>query len=398
MNATPIAYPIADPIGSPIYLDHHATTPIAPEVLAAMMPFFVTHFGNPSSAGHPYGWAAESGVTQARLAIASAIGALPEEIIFTSGATEANNLAIKGIAESYFQQGKHLITLATEHNAVLGPCRYLETLGFDLTVLPVNPDGLVDVDTIASAIRPDTILVSVMAANNEIGTLQPIAEIGALCHDRGVLFHTDAAQAIGKIPLNVQTMNIDLMSLTAHKIYGPKGVGALYVRRRNPRVMISPQLHGGGQERNLRSGTLNPPLIVGFGIAVELAVAAQQTETNRSATLRDRLLIHLETELGCDRLVIHGSLTHRLPNNLNLSIRGIDGAALMLALRDTVALSSGSACGSAKNKASHVLEALGVDHELAIGALRFGLGHGTTEEAIDRAARSIVQTVRGLSH
>lgn len=362
------------------------------------MPFFVTHFGNPSSVSHPYGWAAESGVTQARSAIASAIGALPEEIIFTSGATEANNLAIKGIAESYFQQGKHLITLATEHNAVLGPCRYLETLGFDLTVLPVNSDGLVDVDTIASAIRPDTILVSVMAANNEIGTLQPIAEIGALCHDRDVLFHTDAAQAIGKIPLNVQTMNIDLMSLTAHKIYGPKGVGALYVRRRNPRVMISPQLHGGGQERDLRSGTLNPPLIVGFGIAVKLAVAAQQTETNRSATLRDRLLTSLKTELGDDRLVIHGSLTHRLPNNLNLSIRGIDGAALMLALRDTVALSSGSACGSAKNKASHVLEALGVDHELAIAALRFGLGHGTTEAAIDRAARAIVQTVRGLSH
>ena len=392
MNATPIA----DPIAGPIYLDHHATTPIAPEVLAAMMPFFVTHFGNPSSAGHPYGWAAESGVSQARAVIASAIGALPEEIIFTSGATEANNLAIKGIAESYFQQGKHLITLATEHSAVLGPCRYLETLGFELTVLPVNPDGRVDVDTIAAAIRPDTILVSVMAANNEIGTLQPIAAIGALCHDRGVLFHTDAAQAIGKIPLNVQTMNIDLMSLTAHKMYGPKGVGALYVRRRNPRVMISPQLHGGGQERDLRSGTLNPPLIVGFGKAVELAVAEQETEANRLVALRDRLLTILQTELGCDRLVIHGSLTHRLSHNLNLSIRGIDGAALMLALRDTVAISSGSACGSAKNKPSHVLEALGVDPELAIGSLRFGLGHGTTVEAIDRVAAAIVEIVRSL--
>ena len=394
MNATPIA----DLIAGPIYLDHHATTPIAPEVLAAMMPFFVTNFGNPSSAGHAYGWAAESGVNQARSAIASAIGALPEEIIFTSGATEANNLAIKGIAESYFQQGKHLITLATEHNAVLGPYRYLETLGFELTVLPVNPDGLVDVQAIASAIRPDTILVSVMAANNEIGTLQPIAEIGAFCHNRGVLFHTDAAQAIGKIPLDVQTMNIDLMSLTAHKIYGPKGVGALYVRRRNPRVRLSPQLHGGGQERDRRAGTLNPPLIVGFGMAVERAIANLNVEPPALAILRDRLLTHLTTELGDDRLVIHGSLTHRLPNNLNLSIRGIDGTALMLALRDTVAISSGSACGSGKNKASHVLEALRVDPELAIGALRFGLGSGTTEAAIDWAARAIVQTVGALSN
>ena len=392
MNATLIVNPIV----SPIYLDHHATTPTEPEVLAAMMPFFTTHFGNPSSAGHPYGWAAESGVSQARTVIANAIGALPEEIIFTSGATEANNLAIKGIAESYFQQGKHLITLATEHNAVLGPCRYLETLGFKLTILSVNPDGLVDVDTIASAIRSDTLLVSVMAANNEIGTLQPIADIGALCHDRGVLFHTDAAQAIGRISLNVQTMNIDLMSLTAHKIYGPKGVGALYVRRRNPRVMISPQMHGGGQERELRSGTLNPPLIVGFGKAVELAIDRLDAESKSLAILRDRLLTHLKTELGNDRLVIHGSLTHRLSNNLNLSIRGIDGTALMLALRETVAISSGSACGSAKNKASHVLEALGVGPELAIGSLRFGLGHGTTEAMIDQVGVAIVQAVRNL--
>lgn len=364
------------------------------------MPFFTTHFGNPSSAGHPYGWAAESGVSQARTVIANAIGALPEEIIFTSGATEANNLAIKGVAESYFQQGKHLITLATEHNAVLGPCHYLETLGFELTVLPVNPDGLVDVDTIAAAIRPDTLLVSVMSANNEIGTLQPIADIGALCHDRGVLFHTDAAQAIGRIPINVQTMNIDLMSLTAHKIYGPKGVGALYVRRRNPRVTISPQLHGGGQERELRSGTLNPPLIVGFGKAVELAVARLDSESKSLAILRDRLLTHLrtdlKTELGDDRLVIHGSLTHRLSNNLNLSIRGINGTALMLALRETVAISSGSACGSTKNKASHVLEALGIDPELTIGSLRFGLGRGTTEAMIDQVVAAIVQAVRSL--
>ena len=334
----------------PIYLDHHATTPIAPDVLAAMMPFFTTHFGNPSSVGHAYGWAAEAGVSQARAILATAIGAAPEEIIFTSGATEANNLAIKGTAESYFHHGKHIITLATEHNAVLGPCRYLETLGFDVTVLPVRSDGRVDVMAIESAIRDDTILVSVMAANNEIGTLQPIAEIGALCHDRDVLFHTDAAQAIGKIPLDVQVMHVDLMSLTAHKVYGPKGIGALYVRRRDPRVMLSAQLHGGGQERDLRSGTLYPPQIVGFGKAVELALKSMDTETIRMKSLRDRLLTTLQTELGHDRIMVHGSLVHRLAGNLNLSIRGTDGPALMLALRDSIAISSGSACGSTKNR------------------------------------------------
>ncbi len=360
------------------------------------MPFFTTHFGNPGSGGHVYGWTAEAGVKQARESLARAIGATPEEIIFTSGATEANNLAIKGVAEAYFSQGKHLITVATEHNAVLGPCRYLETLGFDVTILPVQSDGLLDLTTLATAIRSDTILVSVMVANNEIGTIQPIAEIGQLCHDRGVLFHTDAAQAIGKIPLDVQAMNIDLMSLTAHKVYGPKGIGALYVRRRNPRVKLSAQLHGGGQERNLRSGTLNPPLIVGFSKAVELALATQEPETTRLATLRDRLLITLQTELGLDRLVIHGSLTDRLPGNLNLSIRGINNTELMLALRDSIDLSSGSACTSGNTKPSHVLKALVVTDELAFGALRFGLGRGTTEPEIDRAARAIVQAVRRL--
>jgi cysteine desulfurase len=386
----------ASPNPDPIYLDHHATTPIAPAVLDAMMPFFTTHFGNPGSVGHPYGWTAEAGVKQARERLAQAIGATPEEIIFTSGATEANNLAIKGVAEAYFSQGKHLITVATEHNAVLAPCRYLETLGFDVTILPVQSDGLLDLTTLAAAIRSDTILVSVMVANNEIGTIQPIAEIGQLCHDRGILFHTDAAQAIGKLPLDVQAMNIDLMSLTAHKVYGPKGIGALYVRRRNPRVKLSAQLHGGGQERNLRSGTLNPPLIVGFAKAVELALATREPETPRLTTLRDRLLSILQTELGTDRIVIHGSLTHRLPGNLNLSIRGINNTALLLALRDTIALSSGSACTSGNTKPSHVLKALGVPDELAFGALRFGLGQGNTEADIDRAARAIVATIHHL--
>ncbi len=361
-----------------------------------MMPFFTTHFGNPASVGHAYGWSAEAGVKQAREILARSIHASPEELIFTSGATEANNLAIKGVAESYFQQGKHLITVATEHNAVLGPCRYLETLGFHLTVLPVQPDGLVDVNVLNAALRPDTVLVSVMAANNEIGTLQPIAEIGALCHDRGMLFHTDAAQAIGKIPLDVQALNIDLMSLTAHKTYGPKGIGALYVRRRNPRVKLSAQLHGGGQERNWRSGTLNPPLIVGFGKAVELALVNLPTEAIRLASLRDRLLTILQKELGDDRLIIHGTLQHRLPGNLNLSIRGISGQALLLALRDSIALSSGSACGSAKISPSHVLKALGVTDELAIAALRFGIGQSNTEAQIEEAARAIVAAVRCL--
>ncbi len=381
----------------PIYLDHHATTPIAPSVLEAMLPFFTTHFGNPASVGHSYGWTADAAVKQARSIVARSINARPEEIIFTSGATEANNLAIKGVAESYFSKGKHIITLATEHNAVLGPCRYLATIGFDLTVLPVRSDGLVEVDRLQAALRDDTILVSVMTANNEIGTIQPIADIGQCCHDRGVLFHTDAAQAIGKLPLDVQAMKIDLLSLTAHKVYGPKGIGALYVRRRNPRVALSAQLHGGGQERDLRSGTLNPPLIVGLGRAIDLALATQDSEARRLARLRDRLLTRLQTELGADRLVIHGSLLARLPGNLNLSIRGLDGPALMLALRDTIAISSGSACASANPKPSHVLTALGVTDELAFAALRFGLGKDNTEVQLDRAAQAIVQVVHQLS-
>lgn len=265
----------------PIYLDNHATTPVDKRVVEAMLPYFTDHFGNPSSINHQYGWEAEAAVKQTRDILSKAINASPEEIIFTSGATEANNLAIKGVAEAYFQKGQHIITVSTEHNAVLDPCKYLETLGFEITILPVQKDGLINLDELEKAIRPDTILVSIMAANNEIGVIQPLAEIGKICRTHEILFHTDAAQAIGKIPLNVQTMQIDLMSLTAHKVYGPKGIGALYVRRRNPRVKLAAQQHGGGHERGMRSGTLYTPQIVGFGKAVEIALSEQKQENKR---------------------------------------------------------------------------------------------------------------------
>lgn len=377
----------------PIYLDCHATTPIDDRVLAVMLPFFTEHFGNPASVTHQYGWEAEAAVQQARETLAAAIGAGPEEIVFTSGATEANNLAIKGVAESYFTQGQHLITVQTEHNAVLDPCRYLETLGFAVTLLPVQPDGLLDLELLEKAMRPDTILVSVMAANNEIGVLQPIAEIGALCHRHNVLFHTDAAQAIGKIPLNVQTMQIDLMSLTAHKIYGAKGIGALYVRRRQPRVQLAAQLHGGGHERGMRSGTLYPPQIVGFAEAVRLGLAELEPETQRIRELRDRLWQKLQQ---LDGIHLNGHSTQRLAGNLNVSIADVDGQALLLGLQPFVAVSSGSACTSAKIEPSHVLQALGRSPELAYASIRFGIGRFNTIEEIDRVAAGVIETVRSL--
>lgn len=380
-------------IHRPIYLDCHATTPVDRRVLKAMLPFFTEQFGNPASVSHAYGWEAEAAVKLARESLAAAIGASPEEIIFTSGATEANNLAIKGVAEANFQHGKHLITVATEHNAVLDPCRYLQTLGFEVTILPVRSDGLVDLDQLAKTIRDDTILVSVMAANNEIGVLQPIEHIGQLCHDRGVLFHTDAAQAIGKIPLNVQTMAIDLMSLTAHKIYGPKGIGALYVRRRKPRVVIAPQMHGGGHERGLRSGTLYPPQIVGFAKAVEIALADRPEETRRIQQLRDRLWQQISQ---LDGIYLNGHAEQRLAGNLNLSVAGVDGQALLIALQKTIAVSSGSACTSAKIEPSHVLTALGLPEDLAYASIRFGIGRFNTETEIDTAAEIVIQTVRSL--
>jgi cysteine desulfurase len=377
----------------PIYLDHHATTPVDPRVLAAMLPYFTEHFGNPTSTTHQYGWEAEAAVTQSRETIAAAIGANPEEIVFTSGATEANNLALKGVAEAYFSKGKHIITLQTEHNAVLDPCQYLESLGFIVTYVPVQLDGLVDLAQLKTAIRPDTILISIMAANNEIGVLQPLAEIGELCKEREILFHTDAAQAIGKIPLDVNLLNIDLMSLTAHKVYGPKGIGALYVRRRHPRVVLSPQLHGGGHERGRRSGTLYPPQIVGFATAVEIALADLVNETTRLTQLRDRLWLQVSQIEG---VYLNGHPTQRLAGNLNISIAGVDGNALLLGLQPIVALSSGAACSSTKIAPSHVLQAIGRSEALAYAALRFGIGHNNTAAEIDRVGAAVITTIESL--
>ncbi|EAZ94157.1 IscS subfamily cysteine desulfurase [Crocosphaera chwakensis] len=377
----------------PIYLDCHATTPMDKRVLEAMLPYFTEHFGNPSSINHFYGWEAEAAVKKARETIANAVKCNPEEIIFTSGATEANNLAVKGIAEAYFNQGQHIITVQTEHRAVLDPCKYLEKLGFKITYLPVQKDGIIDLKFLEKSIRNETILVSVMAANNEIGVLQPLKEIGDICKKNEVLFHSDAAQAIGKIPLDVQNMNIDLLSLTAHKIYGPKGVGVLYIRRRNPRVNIASQLHGGGQERAIRSGTLYTPQIVGFGKAIELALAEIETENKRQSELRNRLQEQL---LNIEGVSINGHLTKRLPNNLNVSIEGVDGAALLLGLQGIVALSSGSACTSTTTKPSHVLKALGHSDKLAYASLRFGLGRFTTSQEIDTVAQQVVNTIQSL--
>ncbi|MBL1175672.1 IscS subfamily cysteine desulfurase [Pantanalinema sp. GBBB05] len=377
----------------PIYLDCHATTPVDERVLAAMLPFFTQHFGNPASTSHQYGWEAQAAVHQAREVLAAAIHASPEEIIFTSGATEANNLAIKGVAEAYHSQGRHIITVATEHKAILDTCSYLQSLGFEITFLPVCPDGLVDLALLEQSFRPDTILVSVMAANNEIGVLQPIAEIGAMCRARQVLFHTDAAQAIGKVPLDVEAMQIDIMSLTAHKIYGPKGVGALYVRRRNPRVQLAAQMHGGGHERGMRSGTLYTPQIVGFATAVELGIQEMRAETERVSRLRDRLWQSLAALGG---VYLNGHLTHRLPGNLNISVAGVDGQALTLGLQSVIAVSSGSACNSAKAAPSYVLKALGRSDDLAYASIRFGIGRHNTEADIDRAINITVATIQSL--
>ena len=377
----------------PIYLDCHATTPIDQRVLATMLPYFTQHFGNPGSVTHQYGWEAEAAVKRSRQILAEAIGATPEEIIFTSGATEANNLAIKGVAEAYFSQGRHLITVETEHNAVLDPCRYLQSLGFEVTFLPVQPDGLLDLDRLEQTIRPDTVLVSVMAANNEIGVLQPLKAIGEICRRHQVLFHSDAAQAIGKLPIDVEAMKIDLLSLTAHKVYGPKGIGALYVRRRHPRVQLAPQLHGGGQERGLRSGTLNPPQIVGFAEAVRLGLAEMAAETQRVAGLRDRLWQQLQVLPG---ICLNGHPTQRLAGNLNISVAAVDGQALLLAIQPIAAVSSGSACTAAKVEPSHVLQAIGCAPELAYASIRFGIGRFNTVEEIDRVAVTVIETVRSL--
>jgi cysteine desulfurase len=362
-----------------------------------MLPYFTEHFGNPASINHIYGWEGEAAIKQAREIIAASINATPEEIIFTSGATEANNLAIKGVAEAYFQKGQHIITVATEHNAVLDPCQYLRSLGFEITILPVQTDGIIDLNQLAQAFHDDTVLVSVMAVNNEIGVLQPLAKIGAMCRERDVILHTDAAQGIGKIPLDVQGMQIDLMSLTAHKIYGPKGIGALYVRRRNPRVQLAPQQHGGGHERGMRSGTLATPQIVGFGKAVEMAIAEQNTENQRLSQLREKLWSQISQLEG---IYLNGHPTLRVAGNLNISVAGVDGTALLLGLQPVMAISSSSACSSASTAPSRVLMALGRSSEdardLAYASVRFGIGRYNTAEEIDRVAAHFVSTVRSL--
>ncbi len=376
----------------PIYMDYHATTPVDPRVLDAMLPYFREEFGNASSKSHPFGWHAEEAVEQARAEVAALIGASPKEIVWTSGATESNNLAIKGVAEFHAGKGKHLVTVATEHKAVLDSMHALERKGWSLTVLPVARDGRLDPAAVKAALRPDTVLVSVMHANNETGVIQPIAEIGAITRAAGVLLHCDAVQSAGKIPFDVEAAQVDLASLSAHKMYGPKGVGALYVRRK-PRVRLTAQMDGGGHERGFRSGTLNVPGIVGFGKACALAAAEREAEAARVLALRERLRAGLSA--GLDLLTLNGSLEHRLPGNLNVSFAYVEGEAMMMAIKD-VAVSSGSACTSASLEPSYVLRAMGVGDDLAHSSIRFGLGRFTTEEEVDYVIRLVIQKVKKL--
>ena len=377
----------------PIYLDNHATTPVDPRVLEAMMPYFLESFGNAASRNHSFGWVAEEAVEKARKQVADLIGANAKEIVLTSGATESNNLAIKGAAEMYAQKGNHLITVATEHKAVLDTCKRLEKRGCRVTYLPVQSSGLVDLDRLADAITEQTVLVSVMYGNNEIGTVQDIAAIGRICKARGVLFHTDATQAVGKIPVNVIADNVDLLSCSAHKMYGPKGVGALYVRRKNPRVQLTSQMDGGGHERGMRSGTLNVPGIVGLGKAAELCAQLLPQEMAHHAELRDRLKDRLLA--GLDAVYINGTMERRLPHNLNVSFAYVEGESLLMGIND-IAVSSGSACTSATLEPSYVLKALGAGDEIAHSSIRFGIGRFTTEEEIDYAAERVVEVVRKL--
>ena len=376
----------------PIYLDNHATTPLDPRVLETMLPYLQGKFGNPASRSHSFGWEASKAVDVARQQVSSLIGATPDEIIFTSGATESDNLAIKGVAESRRDRGQHIITVVTEHKAVLDSCKHLEHCGFEVTYLPVPRDGLLDLDALRRALRPNTILVTIMAANNETGVLQPIAEIGSICREREIAFHTDAAQAVGKVPLNVSEQHIDLLSLSGHKIYGPKGVGALYVRK-NPALQVAPQIHGGGHENGFRSGTLNAPGIVGLGKACVLAQNELQEESCRIAGLRNRLRDRIMTEL--EGVSVNGSTEHRVPGNLNISFAGIQGEDLLTAL-DDIAVSSGAACTSDHIEPSYVLKALGLSDDLAQASIRFGLGRFTTEPEVDYAAGRVIETVRQL--
>jgi cysteine desulfurase len=377
----------------PIYLDFHASTPVDRRVLEVMLPFFCEHYGNAASRTHAFGWKADAAVEAARRQVAVAIGAVPKEIVFTSGATESNNLAIKGAAHALKGKGDHIITVATEHKAVLDSCKQLTREGFRLTCLGVGSDGLVSLQALADAITSRTIVVSVMAANNEIGVLQPIKEIAAIAHQRGVLVHTDAVQAIGKVRFSVAETGVDMASLTAHKIYGPKGVGALFVRKADPKIDLEPLIDGGGHERGLRSGTLNVPGIVGFGKAAEIAAAEVTGEASRVGALRDRLLEGLRTRVP--DLCVNGSMTHRVPHNLNVSFRDVVGESLLLGISD-ICVSAGSACSSGSEEPPYVLKALGLDPDLARASIRFGLGRQTTLEEIDYTVGKVADVVHQL--
>jgi cysteine desulfurase len=377
----------------PIYMDNHATTPMDPRVLEAMLPYFGKVFGNAASRNHQFGWEAEQAVDKAREQIAKLIGCTPKEIIFTSGATESNNLAIKGIAEMYKERGNHIITQVTEHKAVLDTCKKLERLGYEVTYLPVETDGLISLDALKAAITEKTILVTIMFANNEIGVIQPVEEIGKLCHEKGIIFHTDAVQAVGKIPVDVVKMNIDVLSLSGHKIYGPKGVGALYVRRRNPRVQITEQINGGGHERGMRSGTLNVPGIVGLGAACEIAGNEMEAEAKRQGELRDYLKTKFENAL--DYVHVNGNMEHHLPGNLNMSFVHVEGESLLMGIND-IAVSSGSACTSATLEPSYVLKALGLGDDVAHSSIRFGLGRFNNKAEVDYVSDKVIDVVKHL--
>ena len=380
-------------VKTPIYFDNHATTPMDPRVLEAMLPYFTQVFGNAASRNHGFGWAAEEAVEKARQQVGELIGASGKEIVWTSGATESNNLAIKGAARFYKDKGKHVVTSKIEHKATIDSCRALEVEGFEVTYLEPGKDGIVTAAQVEAALRPDTVLVTLMAANNEIGTLNPVPEIGKLCRSKGVLFHTDAVQAAGKVPVDVNAWNVDLLSLSAHKMYGPKGMGALYVRRK-PRVRLAPIIDGGGHERGLRSGTLNVPGIVGMGKAAEIARLELDAEAKRLGALRDRLLKRLTDALP--QVHVNGSLEHRLPGNLNASFAYVEGESLLMAINKHVAVSSGSACTSASLEPSYVLRALGVGDDLAHSSIRFGLGRFNTEEEVDYVADLVVKAVNRL--
>ncbi len=377
----------------PVYLDNHATTRMDPRVRDAMLPYFSESYGNAASVQHEYGWVAEAAVERARTEIATLIGAVPSEIVFTSGATESINLALKGVAEGNGYRGNHIITAATEHRAVLDTCRRLEQAGYRVTYLPVDSTGLVSPERVSDSITPETILVTVMGANNEIGTIAPVGAIARVCRDRGVLFHSDATQAVGKIPVDVASLGVDLLSFSAHKMYGPKGIGALYVRSSPAAIRLTPQIDGGGHERGLRSGTLNVPAIVGFGEAARIARAGLEEESERIRILRDRLVDGLAGQL--ERVRVNGHPVERLPQNANVTFEGVRADRLMMDMKD-IAVSSGSACSSASPEPSHVLRAIGLRDDLVTSSLRFGLGRFTTDEEIDYTIRRVVETVRKL--